>query len=91
MHTYIKGKALFNPFGPRGLIFPRFSSLFLKTLSYSVMHLCVAMSVAWMLTGNLKAALAIGLIEPAVQTVAYTCHERIWARGNISNKSTHSI
>ncbi|GGE45047.1 hypothetical protein GCM10011367_19780 [Marinicauda pacifica] len=52
----------------------------LKTLSYSLMHLSVAMSVAYLLTGSWKAALAIGLIEPAVQTLAYTFHERAWVR-----------
>jgi uncharacterized membrane protein len=52
----------------------------LKTLSYSLMHLVVAMSVAFALTGDWRAALAIGLIEPAVQTAAYAIHERIWER-----------
>jgi len=53
----------------------------LKTLSYSLMHLSVAVCVAFVLTGSWRAALAIGLIEPAVQTVAYTLHERAWDRG----------
>ena len=53
----------------------------LKTLTYSCMHLLVAMAVAFVLTGgNWHAALAIGLIEPMVQTVAYTLHERAWSR-----------
>ncbi len=50
-----------------------------KTASYSLMHLMVAIGVAYALTGDLRAALAIGLIEPMVQTVAYTLHERVWA------------
>ena len=45
-----------------------------KTMTYSLMHLSVAMTVAFLLTGNWHAALAIGLIEPMVQTVAYTVH-----------------
>ncbi len=52
----------------------------LKTFTYSLMHLSVAVTVAFALTQNWHAALAIGLIEPAVQTVAYTVHERVWAR-----------
>lgn len=52
----------------------------LKTLSYALMHLGVAMTVAFALTRNWHAALAIGLIEPLVQTVAYFVHERAWAR-----------
>jgi len=52
----------------------------LKTVSYALMHLGVAMAVAFALTRNWHAALAIGLIEPTVQTVAYTVHERAWAK-----------
>lgn len=55
----------------------------MKTLSYAMMHLVVAMSVAFALTGSWAAALAIGLIEPAVQTIAYMVHERVWARRGI--------
>ena len=51
-----------------------------KAVTYAVMHWCVAMTVAYLLTGNWRAALAIGLVEPAVQTVAYTLHERAWSR-----------
>ena len=51
-----------------------------KTASYALMHLVVAMTVAFALTGSWQAALAIGLIEPMVQTIAYTVHERAWSR-----------
>lgn len=52
----------------------------IKTMTYSLMHLTVAVAVAFALTRNWHAALAIGLIEPAVQTIAYTFHERLWER-----------
>lgn len=52
----------------------------LKTLTYGLMHLTVAILVAYALTRDLRAALAIGLLEPFVQTIAYTFHEKIWAR-----------
>lgn len=52
----------------------------LKTLTYSMMHFTVAISVAFALTGSWQAALAIGLIEPLVQTLAYTLHENAWAK-----------
>lgn len=51
-----------------------------KTLSYSVMHLIVAITVAYALTRDWRAALAIGMIEPIFQTMAFAVHERIWAR-----------
>ena len=52
----------------------------LKTASYGVMHMLVAVTVAYVLTRSWQAALAIGLIEPLVQTVAFTFHDRLWAR-----------
>lgn len=52
----------------------------LKTTTYAVMHFIVAVGVAYGLTGNWHIALGIGLVEPLVQTVAYTVHERLWER-----------
>jgi uncharacterized membrane protein len=54
--------------------------LVLKTGSYSLMHFTVAIAVAYALTQNWRAALAIGLIEPVVQTIAYVFHDRLWSR-----------
>lgn len=51
-----------------------------KTLTYSLTHLTVAVSVAYALTADWRIALGIGLVEPAVQTVAYAIHERVWTR-----------
>ncbi|MGH6781863.1 MAG: DUF2061 domain-containing protein [Sphingomonadaceae bacterium] len=51
-----------------------------KTLSYSLMHLVVAITVAYALTRDWRAALAIGMIEPIFQTMAFAVHERVWAR-----------
>ena len=54
-----------------------------KTMTYSLIHLGVAMTIAFLLTGSWHAALAIGLIEPMVQTLAYTLHERAWSRAGV--------
>ncbi|WP_235976461.1 DUF2061 domain-containing protein [Sandaracinobacteroides hominis] len=51
-----------------------------KTASYWVVHISVAVSVAWALTGNLKAALAIGLLEPSVQAFVFYFHDMVWER-----------
>ena len=51
-----------------------------KTLSYSLMHLLVAVTVAFALTRDWRIALAIGTVEPLVQTVFFTLHDRIWSR-----------
>ena len=52
----------------------------LKTVTYGLMHFTVAVTVAFVLTGSLRTALAIGVIEPLVQTVFFTLHDRIWSR-----------
>jgi len=56
-----------------------FKQIALKTVTYGVMHFTVAVAVAFALTQNWKVALAIGLIEPLVQTVFFTVHDRIWS------------
>ena len=52
----------------------------LKTCSYGLMHMVIAISVAYVLSGSWQVALAIGLVEPLVQTVAFFFHERAWHR-----------
>nr|WP_313427762.1 DUF2061 domain-containing protein [Brevundimonas diminuta] len=52
----------------------------LKTVTYGVMHFTVAVLVAYALTRDIRIALAIGTIEPLVQTVFFTLHDRIWTR-----------
>ncbi len=52
--------------------------LMMKTASYGITHVAVAITVAYLITGNLALALGIGLIEPIVQTIVYAIHERVW-------------
>ena len=49
-----------------------------KTLSYYIMHISVAMIVAYMITGNLLMAATLSLIEPTVQAFAFFFHEKVW-------------
>ncbi len=56
-----------------------------KTLSYAVMHLVVAIAVAYVLTSDWRKALAIGIIEPIVQTFAFALHDRWWSRRVITH------
>ena len=52
----------------------------MKTVTYGVMHFVVAVTVAFAVTGSWVAAIGVGVIEPLIQTVAYTLHEKAWAR-----------
>ena len=54
--------------------------LALKIASYGAMHLVVAIVVAFALTRDWRLALAVGMVEPIVQTLAYTVHDRVWHR-----------
>lgn len=57
-----------------------FRQIALKTVTYAVMHFVVAVTVAYALTQNWRVALAIGIIEPLVQTLFFTAHDAIWRR-----------
>ncbi|MGB1540248.1 MAG: DUF2061 domain-containing protein [Rickettsiales bacterium] len=49
-----------------------------KTMTYGIMHVCVATALAFLMTGSWAIALSLGLLEPAVQTVFFYMHERVW-------------
>jgi len=56
------------------------SSTLKKTLSYYIVHISVAMMVAYVITGNLIMAATLSLIEPTVQAFAFFFHEKVWNR-----------
>ena len=47
-----------------------------KTLSYYIMHITVAMLVAYFVTGNIWMALTLSMLEPTVQAFAFFFHEK---------------
>lgn len=49
------------------------------------MHLVVAIMVAYALTLDWRKALAIGILEPFVQTFAFTLHDRYWRKKQATN------
>jgi uncharacterized membrane protein len=51
-----------------------------KTISFGAVHFTVAFTVAYLLTGSFLVGGAIALVEPAINTVAYFFHERVWER-----------
>jgi len=51
-----------------------------KTASFAAVHFSVAFSVAYLISGNPLVGGAIALVEPAINTVAYHFHERVWNR-----------
>ena len=65
--------------------------LMLKTLSYGLVHVTVAVTVAYLITDNMAIALSIGLIEPIVQTGVFAVHDYLWERKNIALSNSPSI
>ena len=63
-----------------------------KTFSYYIMHITVAMLVGYFVTGSLTMAIALSLLEPTVQAVAFF-HEKIWEAkaSNRMRKSPHNF
>lgn len=52
----------------------------LKTLTFALMHFSIAFTVAYLLSGDILIGSLIALVEPAVNTIGYIFHEKIWQR-----------
>jgi len=59
-----------------------------KTLTFGAVHMTVAFTVAYMLSGSLLVGGAIALVEPAINTVAYFFHEKAWERVRATRRDT---
>lgn len=51
-----------------------------KTLTFAVMHFTVAFSVTYLITGSFLVGGLVATVEPAINTVAYYFHEKLWQR-----------
>lgn len=51
-----------------------------KTFSFAIVHFIVAFAVGYALTGSIVVGSALALVEPAVNTVAFHFHEKVWKR-----------
>jgi uncharacterized membrane protein len=58
-----------------------------KTLTFALLHMSVAFTVVYLMTGNAVAGGAVALIEPACNTIAYHFHEKLWARREARRRS----
>ncbi len=60
----------------------------LKTMSFAAVHFTVAFTVGYLMTGSVLVGGALALVEPAVNTVAYYLHEKVWARAAARQRAT---
>lgn len=49
-----------------------------KAISWRVTGTCDTILIAWLITGQVKAALGIGFVELFTKILLYYVHERIW-------------
>jgi uncharacterized membrane protein len=51
-----------------------------KTFTFAILHFCVAFSVTYLLTGSIVIGGTVALLEPAVNTIVFYFHEKVWKR-----------
>lgn len=51
-----------------------------KTISFAIVHFTVAFTVGYLMTGSILFGSAMALVEPAVNTVAFYIHEKVWGQ-----------
>lgn len=51
-----------------------------KTISFAIVHFSVAFTITYIMTGSVVIGGALALIEPAVNTVAFHIHEKVWTQ-----------
>jgi len=51
-----------------------------KTFTFAILHFIVAFTVTYSLTGSVVIGGAIALIEPAINTVVFYFHEKVWRK-----------
>lgn len=52
----------------------------IKTVTFTLMHFCIAFSVTYALTGSAAAGGLVAAIEPLCNSVGFYFHEKIWQR-----------
>lgn len=57
-----------------------------KTFSFAIVHFTVAFTVGYLMTGSILFGSAMAVVEPAVNTVAFYIHEKVWGRLKQSNQ-----
>lgn len=51
-----------------------------KTLTFAILHFTIAFAVTYLLTGDVLIGGTVALIEPAINTVGFYLHERVWRK-----------
>jgi uncharacterized membrane protein len=52
----------------------------IKTLTFAVVHISVAFTVVYLMTGDAMVGGSVALVEPMCNCVAYFFYEKLWER-----------
>jgi len=52
----------------------------LKTVTFTLMHFCIAFSVTYALTGSIAIGGLVATVEPLCNSVGFYFHEKLWRR-----------
>lgn len=62
-----------------------------KTITFAIMHFCIAFLVTYFITGSFVLGGLIAVVEPAVNTVGYFIHEKVWQRVSGNQNTSSSL
>jgi uncharacterized membrane protein len=51
-----------------------------KTITFAVLHFTVAFTVTYLITDSIMIGGTVALVEPAVNTVVFYFHEKVWKK-----------
>jgi uncharacterized membrane protein len=54
--------------------------IMLKTITFTIMHFCIAFTVAYLLTGSFAVSGLVAIVEPLCNSVGFYFHDKVWKR-----------
>jgi len=51
-----------------------------KTMTFAILHFSVAFTITYLLTGSIVIGGTVALVEPAVNTVVFYFHDKVWKK-----------
>jgi len=52
----------------------------LKTMTFTLMHFCIAFAVTYARTGSIALGGLVATVEPLCNALAFHLHEKVWQR-----------
>ena len=62
-----------------------------KTISWRILGTLDTMFLSWLITGDLKVGMQIGLADVIIKMVLYYLHERVWFKSSIKNSNKRHL